>query len=87
MEKSQPRLQSATKLVSAGAVRVLDRSGEQSADIEITSGDMTYFVRLRPDGDRCTCPWFARHQGQRGPCKHVLAARMVLEQMPKDSPQ
>ncbi|GAA4048157.1 hypothetical protein GCM10022409_38190 [Hymenobacter glaciei] len=25
---------------------------------------------------RCTCSWFSSHQGQRGPCKHILAAQM-----------
>ena len=25
---------------------------------------------------RCTCPWFSGQQGQRGPCKHILAAQM-----------
>ncbi|GGG35377.1 SWIM zinc finger family protein [Hymenobacter glacieicola] len=28
------------------------------------------------EGPRCTCPWFSSHQGQRGPCKHILAAQM-----------
>jgi len=28
------------------------------------------------EGPRCTCPWFSGHQGQRGPCKHILAAQM-----------
>ncbi|MDR1187609.1 MAG: SWIM zinc finger domain-containing protein [Bifidobacteriaceae bacterium] len=25
--------------------------------------------------DRCTCPWWVKYHGTRGPCKHVLAAR------------
>ncbi|MFC8869784.1 SWIM zinc finger family protein [Streptomyces sp. NPDC057148] len=25
----------------------------------------------------CTCPWWAKYRGGRGPCKHMLAARMV----------
>ncbi|MBX0292251.1 SWIM zinc finger domain-containing protein [Hymenobacter sp. HSC-4F20] len=25
---------------------------------------------------QCTCTWFSEHQGQRGPCKHILAAQM-----------
>ncbi|MBO2453262.1 SWIM zinc finger family protein [Actinomadura barringtoniae] len=35
--------------------------------------------QVRFDGDRasCTCPWWSDHNGSRGPCKHVLAARMV----------
>ena len=40
---------------------------------------VSHRVRLGPDGARCTCPWFARHQGQRGPCKHVLAVQLVME--------
>ncbi|NED51478.1 SWIM zinc finger family protein, partial [Micromonospora aurantiaca] len=34
---------------------------------------------VRFDGDRatCTCPWWFDHRGERGPCKHVLAARIV----------
>jgi len=29
-----------------------------------------------PD-DTCTCPWWGKHRGTRGPCKHVLAARLA----------
>ncbi len=29
------------------------------------------------DGDRCTCPWFGAHGSGRGPCKHILAARLA----------
>jgi len=25
----------------------------------------------------CTCPWWWDHRGSRGPCKHVLAARIA----------
>jgi hypothetical protein len=82
--KSQPRLKSAEKLVEAGATRIIHRAGENEVDVEIASGDMSYFVRLRPDGGRCTCPWFSRHQGERGPCKHVLAARIVVDQTPEE---
>ena len=27
-----------------------------------------------------TCPWFAKHQGTRGPCKHVLAVQIHAEE-------
>lgn len=35
--------------------------------------------QVRFEGDRvtCTCPWWFDHRGERGPCKHALAARMV----------
>ena len=29
-----------------------------------------------PEPARCTCQWFTSHQGQRGPCKHILAAQL-----------
>ncbi|MBN1909143.1 MAG: SWIM zinc finger family protein [Pirellulales bacterium] len=85
LEKDQPRLRSAKKLFEAGQTRVVRREGDATFDVEVTSGDVTYFVRLRPEGDRCSCPWFSRHQGQRGPCKHVLAARMAVAPPPTDS--
>jgi len=28
---------------------------------------------------RCTCQWYSSHQGQRGVCKHVLAAQLRFE--------
>jgi hypothetical protein len=35
-----------------------------------------YRVRLGAH-DTCTCAWYGKHRGDRGPCKHVLAARMT----------
>ncbi|MGL4942941.1 MAG: SWIM zinc finger family protein [Thermoguttaceae bacterium] len=32
------------------------------------------------DVSKCTCPWYAKHQGERGPCKHVLAVQLMLEE-------
>lgn len=29
--------------------------------------------------DRCTCPWYAKYRGSRGPCKHVLATRLYSD--------
>lgn len=64
-----PRLVDARALVEAGAV-VVDIDG---AGAGVNSGDVAYRVRVVDDETRCTCPWFAKHQGERGPCKHVLA--------------
>jgi SWIM zinc finger len=46
-------------------------------DALVRSGEVEYLVRFGADGPRCTCPWFARHRGDRGPCKHVLAAELA----------
>lgn len=78
VEMLQPRLKNAKKLLDAGQVKVLTEA-EGGHDVEVAGTGVHHHVRLRPDGDRCTCPWFSKHQGQRGPCKHVLAARMLVE--------
>jgi SWIM zinc finger len=70
LEAMHPRLLGARRLVEDGAVE-LDEDGAGAA---VTSGEAEYRVRFDPAGTRCTCAWFARHGGERGPCKHVLAA-------------
>ncbi len=77
IEKDQPRLRAARKLFDSGTVRILRQDGDQY-DVEVPGSGVNQFVRLRPEGDRCSCIWFSRHQGQRGPCKHVLAARLTV---------
>ena len=68
LDEMHPRLLGARELLDTGAVR-LDDGGAT-----VRSGDAEYLVRFGDEGSRCTCAWFARHQGERGPCKHVLAA-------------
>ena len=71
LDSMHPRLIGARELVDAGAVRL------EGAAATVASGDVEYVVRFDNDGARCTCAWFARHRGERGPCKHVLAAEQV----------
>ena len=44
------------------------------------SGD--HRVSFADGGDTCTCPWWGKHRGTRGPCKHVVAARIALGAVP-----
>ncbi|MGV3485565.1 MAG: hypothetical protein ACO1RT_14200 [Planctomycetaceae bacterium] len=78
VEADQPRLRAARKLLESDKVKVLRHDADQY-DVEVPGSGINQFVRLRTDGDRCSCVWFSRHQGQRGPCKHVLAARLKVE--------
>jgi len=78
VEKQQPRLVAARKLIDAGGVKLFEETND-GPNYQVAGSDVKHFVRLRPDGDRCTCQWFNRHQGQRGPCKHILAARIVAD--------
>lgn len=66
-----PRLRDARALVEKGDVRLDGETGY------VRSGDAEHVVRRTPQGDRCTCPWFGKHRGSRGPCKHVLAVDMM----------
>jgi SWIM zinc finger len=70
LEAMHPRLLAARQLVDESAVRLDEDGGGAS----VTSGEVEYRVRFDHAGTRCTCAWFARHSGRRGPCKHVLAA-------------
>ena len=50
----------------ATAIQVLSATGA-TASGELVTGD--------PIG--CTCLWWAKYSGSRGPCKHVLATRLL----------
>ncbi|GAB2862790.1 SWIM zinc finger domain-containing protein [Actinocorallia aurea] len=73
-----PRLRAARALADQGAVR---EAGD--GVFRVVSGDNSY--QVRPDTGSCTCPWWADHRGGRGPCKHVLAARLHTE-APAENP-
>jgi hypothetical protein len=64
-----PRLTAARALVDSGAVRLLGESAEVTTDGGVR--------RVRIAEGECTCPWWFDHRGSRGPCKHVLAARIA----------
>ncbi|MEV0733334.1 SWIM zinc finger family protein [Polymorphospora sp. NPDC050346] len=70
-ERLNPRLVAARALVEAGAVTV---AGDQAT---VRSGDGFYQVRIADGRLSCTCLWWAKHRGDRGPCKHALAVRIV----------
>jgi hypothetical protein len=72
LEKMHPRLLGARELVGQGAVRLDDGGGGR-----VRSGDAEYLVRIEDGVARCTCAWFAKHRGERGPCKHVLAVEQA----------
>lgn len=78
VEEMHPRLKNARKIVEDGAVRML-RQDEDAIEAEVPGTDVTHRIRLSEQGDRCTCPWHAKHQGARGPCKHILAVQILAD--------
>jgi hypothetical protein len=79
VERMQPRLGNARKLAEGGLVRRLPSADGNAAIFEVQGTGTMHRVRVTGDHQSCTCPWFSKYQGQRGPCKHILAASLVEE--------
>lgn len=74
VQARNPRLRATRALVASGAVRINGALTWVGEDVH------AYVVRAEESGDLgCTCLWWAKYRGGRGPCKHVLAARMVRD--------
>ena len=73
VERVHPRLADARELVATGRV-IFTEGGAMSGDHRVKFGP----GQDGATGDTCTCPWWGKHRGTRGPCKHVLAARIAL---------
>lgn len=72
LEGLHPRLVNARKLIDECAVKLTSDN-----EATVTSDGTRYAVRTSEDGFSCTCAWFAKHQDNRGACKHVLAAELA----------
>jgi hypothetical protein len=79
VEAMNPRLRNARALVAGGAVTV---DGDVAT---VRAEDHAQRVRLSDGAATCTCPWWAKYAGTRGPCKHVLAAQLVVRGDAPDS--
>lgn len=82
--KDHPRLRDARTLVAEGKVTLTPDGamvGGSADPGEADPGEDTpatgHRVTFASPRDLCTCPWWGKHQGTRGPCKHVLAARLA----------
>lgn len=78
VEEMHPRLKNARKLVESDGVRIKFRDAEK-VEAEVKGTDVYHLVKISPNCAQCTCPWHAKYQGLRGPCKHILAAQMVAD--------
>lgn len=76
VETMQPRLKAARTLLEKQGVQSVKEDTDVGLAFAVSGTDVTHYVRLHDDGDRCTCPWFSKYQGLRGPCKHILAAQI-----------
>ncbi|QKG56392.1 SWIM zinc finger family protein [Hymenobacter sp. BRD128] len=73
-----PRLKNARALLAApDEVQLVGVGPGGRTEARVRGSDVWHTVLVGgPEPPRCTCQWFTAHQGQRGMCKHVLAAQL-----------
>jgi hypothetical protein len=76
-----PRLKNArTLLGNADDVQLMSIGANGRTEARVRGTDVWHTVLVGgPEAPRCTCQWYSSHQGQRGVCKHVLAAQLRFE--------
>lgn len=77
VEKDNPRLVGARRLVADGAVTP---DGDAWTVRRRTGDGPDYRVTRDAGAARCTCPWYLRHGTGRGPCAHVLAVDIATQE-------
>lgn len=77
IERLQPRLRDARRLVERAAVRIDAADGAGLSGWVAGAAGVEHRIRSTADGWTCTCPWYGRHRGDRGPCKHMLAVQLA----------
>ncbi|ANE05011.1 SWIM zinc finger family protein [Corynebacterium crudilactis] len=83
VEKDNPRLVAAQKLVDTHSI---DAVKDHRGHFRVKSGKNVYLVILQENSALCSCPWYSRHSGNRGSCKHVLAVRIQTGHLSTNTP-
>ncbi len=79
VEELHPRMKKARELIEEKNVRLTrGKDGDAEAYVKGSAGE--HYVQITADGARCTCEWFAKNQGDRGPCSHILAADLAIQE-------
>jgi hypothetical protein len=73
-----PRLRAAKEIIAEDVIEITDLQSD-FAEARVSGSGVTHIVRSTTDGSTCTCVWYAKHQNNRGPCKHILSLQMLLE--------
>lgn len=72
-----PRMKDAEKLLAENKVQIISNSSNR-VEAKVEGSGVSHSVILEEEKERCTCTWFSRYQGERGPCKHILAAKKKI---------
>lgn len=81
VEDLHPRLLKAKRLVSDDAVKIMKAqgAGDNVINARVRGDSGEHLVRIWDDAFQCSCDWFVKYSGQRGPCSHVLAAELASQ--------
>lgn len=74
-----PRMKDAEKLLEEKKVVIISKA-DGRVEASVAGSGVMHSVVLEEGRERCTCTWYSRNQGERGPCKHVLAVKKMLTQ-------
>lgn len=72
----QPRLQKARKLLAEKMVRIASKQSDK-IDAYVQGDGAEHRVLINEAEAKCTCPWYSKHPGERGPCSHILAVDLL----------
>lgn len=73
-----PRMKGADKLIEEGKVEIVSNT-PQRIEARVEGSGVRHTVILGNQIERCTCEWYSKYQGERGPCKHVLAVKKITK--------
>lgn len=71
-----PRIKGAEKLIAEGKVKIVSQTPAR-IEARVEGSGVSHTVIIDNEHSRCTCPWYSKHQGERGSCKHVLAVKKL----------
>ncbi|MBS1992453.1 MAG: SWIM zinc finger family protein [Cyanobacteria bacterium SZAS LIN-3] len=91
VEELHPRLIKARRLIEEKGVKlesgkaadgtVTARVKGSGKDAFVRNGASEHLVQIKDDSFRCTCEWHAKYDGDRGPCSHVLAVELMVQEL------
>lgn len=74
-----PRLKNALKLLEKGQASIIPRT-DGKVEGRVEGSGVWHTVLLDGEKAQCTCAWMGKYGGTRGPCKHILAIKKLLQQ-------
>lgn len=73
-----PRLKGVERLLEQGKVEIV-KNEDNRIEGKVKGTGVHHTVIITDKEERCTCTWFAKHGGERGNCKHLLAVKKLAK--------